>query len=550
MSRRPALRAPLALFTVTSALLGVLAAGVANAEPERSGAGLDAISAPAARQAAEHIACGSPATRRYLRRTLADLEARRWGTLTANLEGDTIDLVADAVYAAASAPGQRSGDVLRRFIGEPAARCQPADVAAARQALARPEELAPETEVDRCAGRPLSERRKDPACALAASVRSALDGDVASASGHVADVVAAATFDAIYTGKSLSPAQVDALFEHVAYELREVLLTEQNDETIDADVLHAFAHLDLDAVRGWRCKDAELVRDLAEGPLDSQDAFCSATRADFQPEKVDVTVTGPSGEARKLNLTGLLDITIPAARGREGRQLDAAERDARVAEALLCEVPLAAPDRAIVDCSGASLKVTKPAAFKLEIAGASWTLAVTPKEPRVRVESVRRLGLAALVDGASEGLRLRADIGTLIRDKLLGEEPTAEAIRELATVALRLRRVARALDDVVTTTPGHAYILAPLEALPALVPRFGPDAAAAPVRCDAATKPLDRMRCAATGPLRGTILAAEDASVRELAVRVAALASPRDRASCGGASSARMLEAFAANVPE
>ena len=501
--------------------------------------GLENISEGAARGAAERIACTSPQARRYLRHTLRDLEARRWGTMTASLQGDTVDLVADAVYAAAS-PGDHPGDVLRRFIGDSRGECRPEGRSAARRTLAQPDEVAPETEVDRCTRRPLRERRHDPACALAASVRSALDGDVATASAHVADVIAAATFDSIYFGKTLSEAQIDALYEHIAYELRELLLIE-NEETIDADVLHAFSNINLDGVRSSRCKDGDLLKDLAEGTVDAQDAFCSATRADLQTEKVAVVLTAPSGEQRKLNLTGILNIAIPVARQASP------DRDVRVAEAILCELPLAPADRALADCSTGALKATKPGTFKLEIGTASWTIFTNPKEPRLRVESANHIGLASLVDGAVESLRIRADIGSLVRDKLLGEEPSAENLRELAGVALRLRRVARALDEAVLASGRHAIILGPLEALPTLFPR-GPDAKTVP--CEAATKPLDKLRCAASGPLRRLIIDAEDGHVRELASAVTSLVSPHDRSTCNGVASGRILEAFAANVPD
>jgi hypothetical protein len=68
--------------------------------------------------------------------------------------------------------------------------------------------------------------------------------------------------------------------------------------------------------------------------------------------------------------------------------------------------------------------------------------------------------------------------------------------------------------------------------------------------CAAPRTNLERMHCAATGSLRATIIAAEDNHLRELASRVASLVGPRDRSSCVAPSSAGLLEAFAANVPE
>lgn len=556
-------RTLLALLTPALSLVAPTNAHADTAEAP-SGLALDRVSTEGAHLAATHLACGSPRARRYLRRTLRSMELRRWGLITKNLNDDTIDLVADAVYAAASSGrSDPNVDVLRKFVDSPdAPRPGACDEEAVRRTLDRADEEPIETDVDRCTRRPLVERRRDPACALAAAVRAGLDGDVATAQINVADAIAATTFDVLYTGKALNEPQKDALFEHVAYELREVLTTEANDETIDTDVLRAFSHMDLDTIRSWRCPDADLVKDLAEGARDPQDAFCSATRADLETEKVAVTLATPSGETRTLNLTGLLHAVSTAAHqashdgeaeGARQPHKEEEDRDAHAAEALLCSLPLAAKDKPLLDCERGALRVAKAATFKLTVGSATWNLVVTPPG-RVKVESPSHLGLAALVDGSLEALHLRANIASLIHDKLLGDEPTAESLRELATVALRLRRVALALDDSVTSSDAHAYILAPLEALPALLPKFGPNTEPSlshDHRCGAAdASVVDRMRCAASGSLRRIIIAAEDGQVSDLASRVASLVGPRPARTCTGLAGARLLEAFASAVPD
>lgn len=480
-----------------------------TAAADASLTGLETISDPAARQAAETIACTSVPARHYLRHALRDLDARRWGTVMTSLQGDTVDLVSDAVYAAASKP--QPGDVLRRFVGEPAAVCTPAERAAARQALDLPEEAAPPTAVDQCLARPLHERRHDPACALAGAVRAALDNDVPAARENVADVVAAVTFDVVYTGHSLSEPQVNALFEHVAYALRRVILARENEVTIDQDVTRAFGVVDLDAVKGWRCKD--------DGPPvlgDPTSIFCAATVADYKPLEVKV-----DGKAVATDLRGALATT--------------GDRDARIAEQLLCE--------AGVQCPGGKLEPTKAQTVKIEVGSSSFNVALAPKSIKVDGR------LAATVDHTTEIARLRSDVTLLVRDELLGEEPKPPQLRELATAALRLRRIARTLDDAVSAGSRNAYIVGPLEVLPALLPHFEQQATST-VSCAAPRTNLDRMHCAATGELRATIIAAEDNHLRELASRVATLVGPRDRSSCVAPSSAGLLEAFASNVPE
>ena len=66
----------------------------------------------------------------------------------------------------------------------------------------------------------------------------------------------------------------------------------------------------------------------------------------------------------------------------------------------------------------------------------------------------------------------------LVRDELLGEEPKPPQLRELAAAALP-RRIARTLDDAVSAGSPGAYIVGPLEVLPALLPRFEQQTASA-----------------------------------------------------------------------
>jgi hypothetical protein len=481
-----------------------------SAAAEPASTGLETVSDPAARQAAEAIACTSLPARHYLRHALRDVDARRWGTVMTTLQGDTVDLVADAVYAAAARPEE--GDPIQRFVGAPTATCTPAERAAARHALDRPEEASAPTAVDRCLARPFHERRRDPACSLAAAVRAAMDGDVPAARENVADVVAAVTFDVLYTGHSLSEAQANAMFERVAYALRRVILATENEPTIVEDVAHAFGTLDLDAVRGWRCKD-----DAPPVMGDPTSIFCAATVADYAP--IEVKVDGKT-----------VPTDLRAARATAG------ERDVGIASFFLCE--------AGVQCAGGKLEPTKAQTVKLDVGGSTFHVVLAPKSVKVDGR------LAATVDHAGEIARLHGEIGTLVRDELLGEEPKPAQMRELATVALRLRRIAQTLDDAVQAGDRNAFILGPLETLPALLPRFEEARAPRAMSCAAPRTNLERMHCAATGSLRATIIAAEDNHLRELASRVASLVGPRDRSSCVAPSSAGLLEAFAANVPE
>ena len=503
-------------------LLTVL--GVGRSAAADTSTGLEAISDPAARQAAEAIACTSLPARHYLRHALRDLDARRWGTVMTSLQGDTVDLVADAVYAAASKP-HADGDLLRNFIGAPAEICTPNERAAARRALDAPEEEMTPTAVDQCIARPLHERRHDPACSLAAAVRGALDGDVPAAREHVADMVAASTFDVLYTGHSLSDAQVDALFEHVAFALREVILAGAEEETIGGEVARAFGPSELDAVRAWRCKD-----DAPPSLGDAQSIFCAATVSDYKPLAIKVEGKDIATDHRALR----------AATG---------ERDVRIAEQLLCE--------AGIECASGKFEPKKGGTAKIEIASTAFTATYAPGRPPKVEAAGTRGSLSAVIDTAGEIARMRDDVNVLIRDQLLGEEPKPAQLRELAIVALRLRRIARTLDDAVRAGDRNAFIVGPLEVLPALLPRFEamgaletPGVERTRLSCAAPRNHLERMHCAATGELRATIIAAEDNHLRELASRVSTLVGPTGRTSCVAPSAAGLLDAFAANVPE
>lgn len=494
--------------------------------------GLEAISDPAARQTAETIACTSPATRRYLRHALRDIDARRWGTVLTSMQTDTIDLVSDAVYASAST--QPAGDPLRHFLGEPAHTCSASEHAAARAALDAPEESFGPSEVDRCLMRPLRERRRDPACSLAAAVRAALDNDTTTAREYVADVVAATAFDTLYTGKSLTDAQADSLFEHLAFELREVIISSEEEESIAADVHRAFGSLDVDAVRSWRCKDDSKVNPPVSDP---QAVFCAATSPAFRPQLVKV-----NGK----------EVEIDAARATtrsEDRALSDAkpapnnERDEKMAEAFLCQ--------AGVECVAGKLDPKKAPTAKIEIGDASYNIALSPTAPRIKIDNgTNKASLGAMIDGAWETWRLRMDLGALIRDRLLGDDAPPAAFRDLSSTALRLRRVVRGLREIMRQGDQHAVVLGPLEALPMLLPHFGDGPPPALVSCNDAKTNLDRMRCAASGDLRATIIAAEEGHIRELSARVAAIVAPKDRSSCVAPSAKGLLEAFAANVPE
>ena len=168
------------------------------------------------------------------------------------------------------------GDVLRRFVGEPAAACTPAERMAARRALDLPEEASPPTAVDQCLARPLHERRHDPACALAGAVRAALDNDVPAARERRRRG----------GGRHLRCRVHGALAERAAGEraLRARGLCappcdpgarERGHDRSGRDP--RLRRVDLDAVKGWRCKD--------DGPPvlgDPTSIFCAATVADLQ----------------------------------------------------------------------------------------------------------------------------------------------------------------------------------------------------------------------------------------------------------------------------
>ena len=510
--------------------------------------GPSAVSASAARRSAEAIACSSPKARAYLARTLRDVAERRWGLVSDDLETDTVDVVEDAVYEAASR-GDAGGDALRRFLGQTERTCSPADLEHARRALAGADE--PETKTAACERAGLARRRTDPACSVALAARAALEGEPDTTRARVADYIAAAAFDAIFDQKNLSEREKDVLFEATASALQEVVLAPEEADTIDKQVAHAFGGIDLEEVASVSCKkEGDLTRDLAEGATDAQDAFCSATRADLRPEKIEVTLSGPAG-TEKTDLAALVHIASAATRehGADGAEQDHAKKDERIAEALLCELPIAPADRPMADCSTGTLRSTKAATFKLLIGGESWAISVAPGArgaAKVSVVSPERLGLAALVAGAIEATHTRYDIMALLEARFLGELPKPEALRGLALSALRVRRLAEALSDAKAEGGEHSYLLGLLDALPRLVPHH----AASSPRCEATASAVDRVRCAVSGAARPLLAAAEDHHTRDLAVRVTTLLAPAGSESCALPASTRLLAAFAAYVPD
>lgn len=540
-------------------LLGAVLASVAlcasprpaAATPDES-APLGAIDADLARDAAERIACASPKARRYFARTLRNVQQRRWGVVRASLEDDTIDLVGDAVYEAALR-GDGRGEALARFVagGKPAEACTAAELAQARAALERADHEPTPSEVDHCAGKRISERRKDPACALAIAVRAAMDDEFELAQASVADLVATATFAAIAPEKALSSAQEDMLFEHVALALRGMVLAEDDEPTIVEDVAEAFKGLDLDEVHPERCKDEDLVKVLAAGAVDSQDAFCAATRSDLALDKIRVTLKSPSGKSESSDLASLVHVVHAFEHGVAADQAQKlpTERDERVAEALLCSLPFDPADRAIADCATGSVRSARAGAFELTIGERRWSIKVSGRGDgtRLAVTSPDHASLSALVSGAMEAADVRADVEALIRFRLLGQDVPPTAVRPLAATALRLQRVAAALDRLPAEADHHAVIVGVVEALPALP--YG-----RPVgTCDAPATPVERIVCAARpgGSLRPLLVAAEEGRIRDLAVRTTSLLTPGgDAAPCSRNANARLLVALSAYVSD
>ena len=537
----------------------------ADGHPREAGELLDTAQA---HEAALRIACSSEKARRYYAGTLRDLEQRRWGLLRSSIADDTIALAGDAVYDAARR-GHGDGEAFARFIGASRApdKCTTSELEGARRALAESDRALDATAVSACASRPIAERREDPACALALAARSALDGDEDLAREHLADLVATLTFDRVYDGKVLSSPQRDELFRRMALSLRAVIVTADDDDpTIFDDVTHAFGAIDLDEVHPGRCKDGELVKDLAHASLSSQDAFCLATRPDLDLTKVAAKLTGPTGEAHVSDLEELVHITQAFERGiaEDGAaHAHPEERDERIAEALLCSVPLTSAETAYADCTTGAARSTKAGTFKLTIGGESWDIAVSGRGAATRlvVTSSTRASVSTVIAGGLEALHVRSNIEALVGDELLGEEPAPEAVRELAAASLRLRRVAAALDRVPVES-NDDYFMALIDALPAIAhqvkpsSRPGPKAGGAappPDTCAAPSTAFDRIRCVTRhrGALRPLLVAAEQQRVRDLALRAGAAFVPSDDPRpCGSGSYGRLFTAVAAQLPE
>ena len=475
----------------------VLGAGVARAEGS-----LENVSVVVARHAAESLACASPKASGYLQGTLRDIAERRWGMVTTSLQSDTADLVADAVY-----------ESVHGGYADPFTPLEPRPEGVCTSPLSR--QIA--TAVDACVHRPLADRRRDPACSLAAAVRGALDGDLPTARLNVADLIAVSTFDGVYTGAHLGEAQKDRLFEHVATELRAAMAAPPTDDAPDADDPRTpFAELEPS------CEDGDLLRALSDAATDPHARFCAATRPDMRGDTVAVKIAGPGGDTRTTTLAGLL----------HGITRRDAATTSEIAETILCEAPLATADRP--DCTGGVFRSARAGTFKLTVAETTWNLVVAGGHAKVEAPKAgSSLALAAVIEGAQHALGAQSRLGALVREQL-GEEPPADAVRELAIAGLRARRLAATFRG----EEHRADILGPIEAL------YGDLACASP------RTPLERIRCIPQEPrLRKLVIAAEDGRIRELASLVSMLLTPREP-TCSARAGARLLAGFAANIPD
>lgn len=539
-----------------------IGAGDARAEPPTAtDDGLDAIGEPAARAAAESIGCSSAVARRFFALTLHNLAERRWAMVPASLEDETADLAADAIYDAL-VRGDTTGEALHRFMSEGrSATCTDAALLDVRRVLANADIRTDETRVDACAKRRLADRRRDPACAVALAARAALQREPEVAKTHAAHFVAASTFDGIYDGHALSEAEKDALFEGIAAALQEVVLTADDaerrpegpdaDRTIDEEIALAFGGIDLDEVDPARCQaGTDLAGDLAAGGGSAQAAFCAATRADLVPDKVAVTLTGPSGATERTTLAGLLHVVTAFG---AAQKADARGRDdeSETATAILCGLPLTPADRGTFDCNGGKLTAKRGGSFKLEIAGRAFviTLAGAGAATRITTTSTEPIALARFAVGAREAVHVRYDVDALIRERLLGEAPRAEAFRDLAAASLRLRTVARGLEETVDQSGRGGALLAVIDAAPGLVPRRGRRPALACDRPNA--RPADRAICGTRGAAHLLLAAAEDGRTGDVAARATALlGSVSTESACSRRAPSRLLTAFAAYVPD
>lgn len=531
----------------------VFGASAANAAPHEA-SNLDAISSTTAATAAAALACERPAARRYLSPTLRDLAGRRWGALPGTLEEDVLALSADAVHAAATR-GDAKGDALAQLLRNEARVCSDTEVRAARAAVFSTPAAADVGAVERCEALPLVGRRGEPACSLALAARAALAHDAGEARAYLTELVVAAAFDQLYTGNVLSKEEKDDLFEGISYALREAILADNERlVTVDEDVARAFAGMDLEDVDPADCEDISLVRDLEHGIVDAQDAFCSSTRADLDPSKVVVTIGAAGGNPSKTDLEGAIRVVVGEANAAHADAPGAEEAglgDELVAEALLCGFPLGPDDRAVISCAAGPATSRKSGTFKITIGSESWQIAVSPGKGRanVRVTSPEGLSLASVFAGAREALRLQSNVRALVRERFLGVEPAPSALRELTATALRVRRLARLVDDVDASSGQRSYLLGMLDALDRLAPRAASGPGGAP-RCTADAPAIDRVLCAARGPARTLLAAAEEGDARGIAVRVTALlASPARPRSCSADGALRLMSALTTYVP-
>jgi hypothetical protein len=399
--------------------------------------------------AAGHLACASPRLARYYRSSLRLLRRRQWGQLRSALRDDTIDLVGDAIYAAAKVPP--AGDALTAFIGpvKTPSACTPEELATADAALAVdvPRES---TDVDACAAQGTAQRRKDLACDLALAVKAMLRGSGEQARNDLVELLTAAFFAAFAT--SAEGPRLDVLFERTVLELAAWVRDDgAKHDTIEDTLGEALKGVDpqaVDLAKLASCKDPsdeELLRLAATGGLDATALVCGATRE--RPaaslEKAAIVVTG-HGASRSVPLSAL-------APGRE---------DA-LGETLLCAANLDPADRAFADCSSGSLKPLKSTKLTASIpaAGVAWDITVTvaPGVSKLTVSPVSNgASLSALVSGVSTLRTLASALESFLRARLLsGGEVEPARRRPLTLTALRIERLLRGLRPL-RTTPGSA----------------------------------------------------------------------------------------------
>lgn len=145
----------------------------ARADTPSHEATMEAVDARTAHEAAVRLGCASDTLRRYYRRTLRDIDQRRWGVLRADMRRDTADLAGDAILDAATR-ANAAGDALAQLVGpsRPPEACTAEHLEAANRTLDRASPDAEPTELDKCG------QKADAACTLARTARAALLGEV------------------------------------------------------------------------------------------------------------------------------------------------------------------------------------------------------------------------------------------------------------------------------------------------------------------------------------------------------------------------------------